>query len=475
MAKAPRYKKKNHKTLWYIAIIILVLLGVLCKRNNNDIELQDLLSKSSDIHSVNLNVKEIIAPQSKIKAYLVEDKTNPIISINFSFLNSGYVFDKKGKKGLAKLTSLLINEGTTELSSMELKDELELKAIRVRFDVDKDDFMGSLLTTKDNLFRAVELINNMLTKPRLGDEDIKRIKIQLQEGLKRQIENPYQELQLAFAEEIYKNHPYADNPLGKKEDIKHISANDMREFVKKYLRKDNVIVGIVGDITEFEAQKILDIMFNGLEAGNDLNEITVPKIDFDGRNRKIARNGGQNISMVALKSVKRNDKDFYPLFVANHILGGAGLTSKLSQQVREQEGLTYGIYSYLLINDNAPLMVMSFSATKDNYMKANESWRKIFNDFRNKGVNSKELQKAKDYLIGSYNLRFASIENISEILTAMQKYNLGLDFLQKRNEYIKKINIEEVNDVAKKYFDVNKIISAEIGEFQGEDECSETK
>ena len=120
-------------------------------------------------------------------------------------------------------------------------------------------------------------------------------------------------------------------------------------------------------------------------------------------------------------------------------------------------------------------MVMSFSATKENYMKANESWRKIFNDFRNKGVNSKELQKAKDYLIGSYNLRFASIENISEILTAMQKYNLGLDFLQKRNEYIKKINIEEVNDVAKKYFDVNKIISAEIGEFQGEDECSETK
>ena len=161
--------------------------------------------------------------------------------------------------------------------------------------------------------------------------------------------------------------------------------------------------------------------------------------------------------------------------MANHILGGAGLTSKLSQQVREQEGLTYGIYSYLLINDNAPLMVMSFSATKENYMKANESWRKIFNDFRNKGVNSKELQKAKDYLIGSYNLRFASIENISEILTAMQKYNLGLDFLQKRNEYIKKINIEEVNDVAKKYFDVNKIISAEIGEFQGEDECSETK
>ncbi len=462
MAKTPKYKKKNHRLLWCLAVLILVCIGW---QKTNKVELNDLLPKNAGIQSANLNVREIITSQSKIKAYLMEDNTNPIVSINFSFLNSGYAFDSDDKKGLARLTASLINEGITNVSSAKLKEELELKAIKIGFNVDKDDFTGSLLTTKKNLFRSAKIINEMLTKPRFDKDDVIRIKNQLREAIKRQKENPQQELQLAFTKELYGSHSYGDNPLGRANDIERIVIEDMRNFVSKHLRKDNLIVGIAGDVSEQEAQKILDIMFNGLAEKEDVGEIKPPKIDFDGRNKQIKRLGGQNINVIVMKGVKRNDKDFYPLFVANHILGGSGLSSKLSQKVREEEGLTYGIYSYLVINDNAPLIVMSFSATKENYIKANKSWREVLTKFADKGINSKELQKAKDYLIGSYNLRFAAIENIAEILTAMQKYNLGLDFLQKRNEYVEKVTLKEVNQAAKKYFDVNKIVSAEIGEF----------
>ena len=96
----------------------------------------------------------------------------------------------------------------------------------------------------------------------------------------------------------------------------------------------------------------------------------------------------------------------------------------------------------------------SYSATPDNFNKAREllldEWRKIAAN----GVSEEELQQAKDSLVSSFNLRFASVGRIASMLTAMQKYDLGLDFLEKRNDYIKAVTLQEVNAAAKKYFSV---------------------
>ncbi|MBR2033844.1 MAG: insulinase family protein, partial [Alphaproteobacteria bacterium] len=173
----------------------------------------------------------------------------------------------------------------------------------------------------------------------------------------------------------------------------------------------------------------------------------------------------QNIALLAMPSVGRNHADFYPLFVANHIFGGSGLGSKLSQEIREKRGLTYGIYSYMTLDDKSQLLMIGFAATKDNFNKANEILRNEISEFSKKGITHEELQKAKNYLIASYNLRFASIETIAQILTAMQKYNLGLDFLQKRNEYVRKVNLNDVNTVITKYFNSNNLVGVEVGKF----------
>ena len=78
------------------------------------------------------------------------------------------------------------------------------------------------------------------------------------------------------------------------------------------------------------------------------------------------------------------------------------------------------------------------------------------------GVNKKEFKAAKDYLLASYNLRFSSTLELSKMLNQMQKLNLGLDFLQKRNDYVKKVTLDEVNEAAKTYFN-NLPIEVVIG------------
>ena len=467
MARYSRYRKQNAKFKIFILGLVLILGIVIGFRWYEPKSVVQRVLDDSVLNTkpLSLPVKEIEAPKSKIKAYWFEDTSNPIVSVNFVFKNAGFASDDSKKQGIAKMVAALLTEGAGKFDAESLKEELEMRAIAVDFTVNKDDFEGNLLTTKDNISKAIYFLTLMLKEPRFENEDMQRIKLQMVEALERQKEHPVNELNLGFAQELYGQHPYSRNPLGKKHDIMNISAKDLREFVNNKFSKSNLIIGIVGDLSENEDRYLVDDVFGELPDRGKINFVRTANINFDGRLQKIERRVSQNIWLAGLPSVERKHEDFYPLFVANYIWGGAGLTSKLSQNIREENGLTYGIYSYMLLDDKAPLILVSFSATKDNFKKAKELWMQETAEFVENGITDKELQKAKNYLISSYNLRFASIENIAKILSAMQKYNLGLDFLQKRNEYISNITLKEVNDVIKKYFNPQKIVEAEIGNF----------
>ncbi len=461
------HKFKKNKSISVAKLICcMVVFGFLYFIYNsfygNKLNVADI---TSEVSGIKLDVKEISSPNNKIKAYLLEDVTNPIISISFMFKNGGYANDDTDKQGLALMVASLLGEGGGEFNSQQLKEELDIRAIRISFDINKDSFEGKLLTTKENLDDAVNFLRLMLTQPRFDAEDVERTKKIMLEALKRQKEHPVNELQLEFAKELYGDHPYARNPLGNAEHINKITKTDLLYFADNVFNKRDLLVGIAGDVDAKQAGKILDLVFGELPKSGNTNFVRDANIKFDGQSKHIDRKSAQNIWIAAQAGVGRNHHDFYPLFVANHILGGSGLNSKLSQEIREKNGLTYGIYSYLSLDDKAPLLVTSFSATKDNATKAESLWREQLKKIQKDGISKDDLKKAKKYLISSYNLRFASISTIADILTAMQKYNLGLDFLQKRNENIANIRFDEVNNAIQKYFDPEKVIKAEIGTF----------
>ena len=240
----------------------------------------------------------------------------------------------------------------------------------------------------------------------------------------------------------------------------------MHTFVKDRFAKDNLIIGIAGDITQDEAQRMIDRVFGSLPDKNNITFVRNAKTDFDGRNQNIEYPAGQNISTFAAAGLPRNDKNFYPLYVANYIFGGAGLNSRLSVAAREEKGLTYSIYSYLSLADKSPLIRGGFSSTADNYDEVRRILKEEMQRFADKGVSNKEVKDAKNYLMSSYNLRFASIGNLSDILMYMQRENLGIDFLQNRNKYVKNVSTKDVNAAAQKFFRPENFIFANIGNFK---------
>ena len=432
--------------------------------NVNDFHPQSLVENSVlKDRNFETAVKEVISPKYKLKAYLFEEKTNPIVSISFLFNNSGTAYDGNGERGIANMVASLLTDGAGNLDRLQLKEELDSRAISIGFSAGRDDLQGQLLTTKEQSGRAFEILADILSKPRFDRADINQVKAELLMLLKQQSERPEKILALEADKALFGSHPYGRNSLGTAEDIRAITRKRLQQYTASQVVRNNLIIGIAGDISEDEAGNMLDSVFGVLPEKANTADVLVAEVDFVSGDKNIEMPLPQSIAKLAAPGITRQDKDFYPLYVANYILGGAGLTSRLSLAAREDEALTYGVYTYMSTAEKAPMLLGGFSATPENFSRVKEivetQWRKMAEE----GVTQEEFDNAKDYLLASYNLRFASVSDIAEILTAMQKEKLGIDFLLKRNEYIRNIKLHEVNNAARKYFDNKTLRFITIG------------
>ena len=395
--------------------------------------------------------EEIITPAG-IKVWFMEDNTNQIISISFMFKRAGRAYDAEGKNGTAVVASELLKLGAGDYSRADFQEKMELNGINLDFTAGLENLSGQVVTPAQNLHTAAELLRASLLNPHFADSDLKLTQNALLGALKLQPEKAENVLNLAFSEELFGSHPYAVNPLGKEADIKSLTVADLKQYTARNFAKDNLIIGIAGDISAEKAKQITDFIFGALPQKSQNEELPAPEMNLEPRTSSIERDAAQISSNFAIRGTSRLDADFYPLYIANYIFGGSGLTSRLSISAREKEGLTYGIYTYLSPEEKAPLLLGQFSSTPENYEQMRKIMLKEWKRFAQKGATVAELESARNYLLASYNLRFAAIDGISDMLVSMQYYNLGRDFLQKRNDYIRAVTLDAVNAAAAKYF-----------------------
>ena len=466
MSHRPLYAKRHHRRwLWLLFAVLVIFWGwryYFVFNPQKIIENSEFKNKSFASEVV-----EITAPKSGIKAYWMQEKSNPIVSMSFVFANSGSVRDVK--RGTANFVAAMLTEGNEQLSSQSFKEKLEEYAIGISFSADKDDFSGSMVTLKENLPLAKDLLHKALVAPRMDETDFVRIKNQILQSLEYLREKPQHRLRELTNKEIFGDHAYAYEPLGQTNDIKTISVEGLRAFIKGNLTRDRIYAGIAGDISREEAEKLIDEVFADLpEKGND-KEVIIPEIDFSAREvDTVDEKLPQVLTAIVAPSVERLDRDFYPLYIANYVFGGAGLNSRVNQAAREKEGLTYGAHTGMSLLYWAPHLVGGFSTTPQNFERMSKIFADEWQKMGTEGISKEELTAAKNYLINSYNLRFADIGTLSAILVSMQKENLGIDFLQKRNFYVEQVTLERVNRAAKKYFSPEKLIFINMGNIKAE-------
>jgi len=412
-----------------------------------------------------IEVQRVTSPGG-LEAWLVEDHTNPIISVQFAF-RGGAGLDPKGKEGLANLAASTMDEGAGELDSQAFQQTLEDKAIRLRFDTGLDTFGGRLQTLVKHRDEAFRLLQLALTRPRFDAEPLERIRMQILVGLKRDEENPRSLAGKALREALFDGHPYGRPVDGTPASVKAVGAEDLRAFVKRRMARDNLVVGVVGDITPEQLAGLLDRTFGDLPekaAPWKLNE-RVPLTD--GRTIVVDKNVPQSAILFADRGLKREDPDFYSAYVMNYVLGGGGFTSRLYGEVREKRGLAYSVYTGLSPRDAAAITMGGAGTANARVGETLKVVRHEWARMAEAGVTEKELADAKTYLTGAFPLRFSASGRIARILVGMQLDELGIDYLDKRNGFITAVTRADIARVAKKLLDPKRLVTVVVGRPEG--------
>jgi len=409
-----------------------------------------------------ITVQEVKSPGG-LTAYLAEDHTTPVIAITFGF-KGGSALDPASKLGLSGMAVSTLDEGAGDLDSFSFQTELQDRAITLRFGDEADMIRGNLVTTSPNAARAYELMHMALTKPRFDAEPVERIRRQIQVGIAARQENPGRIARKTLMETVFANHPYARESDGTPESVAAITVEDLRAWVKSRFARDRLVIAAAGDITPADLGRAMDKLFG------DLPQTTGLKVDLPaavapskGQTIRVEKNLPQSVVYLAQRGIMRADPDWYIASVNDYIFGSGSFAARLMNEVREKRGLAYSVSTSLAPYDAGALMFGSVGTRADQADTSiaiiRDEWKKM----RDAGPTQKELDDAKQYLTGAWPLRFTSTGSIADILLAVQRDNLGLDYIDKRNSLIEAVTLEDAKRVAKKLYDPDALTVVIVG------------
>ena len=407
-----------------------------------------------------VDIERVVSPKG-IEAWLVSEHTVPVIAVSFAF-EGGSAQDPKGKAGVATLLSGLLDEGAGSLDSRAFQSALDDYSIGLSFDASRDTFSGSLQTLTEHRDEAVRLTRLALTEPRFDAEPVERIRSQILTGIKASERDPGEIASRAMMEAIFGGHPYAAPSEGTVESVTAITADDLRLWHDKILARDNLKVAVVGDIDAATLGPMLDAIFSDLPVkANRIGVSDVAPREAEAIDVPMAI--PQAIIQVAGNGLKRDDPDYITASVASYILGGGSFSSRLYDEIREKRGLAYSVWLGLIPLDHAGLWFVSTSTRADQADTVVALIESEIKRFAEEGPTEQELADAKAYLIGSYPLRFDSSSDIADQLLAIQMENLGIDYVDKRNDLIAAVTIDDIRRVSKRLFAGDDRVVVRVG------------
>jgi zinc protease len=393
-------------------------------------------------------IERVVSPGG-IEAWLVQDSSVPLISLEFA-MRGGANQDPAAKPGVGYMAAGLLDEGAGELSSADFQRRLEQNAIELRFRSQRDHFYGSLRTLRERKDEAFELLRLSLTAPRFDAEPLERVRAQMMTSLMRETTSPNDIASHLWWRTAFPGHPYGRPLNGTLESVPTITADDLRDYVRRVLTRQYLTIAVVGDIDPATLGKMLDTVFGGLPAKSDLVAVEPARMEGIGRSVFVDLDVPQAVLNFGGVGIARRDPDFIPAYIVNHILGGGSFSSRLYKQIREERGLAYSVYSYLLPLDHAALIMGATATRSDRVNETADIIRSQIRKMADEGPTAEELDKAKSYLKGSYALNFDTSAKIAAQLVQIQLDDLGIDYINRRNGLIEAVTLSDVKRVAKR-------------------------
>ncbi len=398
------------------------------------------------------------------RVYFVEAHEIPMVQLSIAF-DAGSARDPVDRPGLAHLTSLMLDEGAGELSGDAIAQRLESVGAVFGSDNARDMSVVELRSLSDAamLDVAVAVLADILARPTFPADALAREKDRALVRLAQREQSPQETAQTEFYATLFGTHPYATPPEGEEAGIKALTRDELREFHKRYFTGANAVIAIVGDLTISEARAIAAKIIGGLPAGKPAPPLASVQALERARQKDVRFNSAQSHILLGQPGVARGDPDYFPLYVGNHVLGGSGLVSRLSNEIREQRGLAYSVYSYFVPMRELGPYVIGLQTRNDQTGVALDVVRNTVERFVAEGPTADELQAAKQNITGAFPLNLDSNKKIAGNVLNIAFYGLPLDYLNTFTDNVERVTLEQVRDAFKRRVDPKRLVRVIVG------------
>lgn len=397
------------------------------------------------------------------RVYYVPAPELPMVDLRVVF-NAGSARDG-GQPGLAALTSGLLDQGAGGANADRIAEKFDSVGASVSTGSKRDMAWVDVRTlTNPPLFEtAMTTLTDVLTKPDFNRDDLERERQRMLVALQFKKQKPGSVADEAFYKAVYPDHPYGTPPDGTKESVTAISRDDIKAFYKQYFVAKNAVVGIVGAVDRAEAEKLVERLTSKLPAGEAAKPL--PPVPALKKPAEIVMPfpSSQVHVVMGQPGMSRTDPDYFALYVGNYILGGGGLVSLLSNEIREERGLSYSVYSYFLPMAQKGPFELGFQTKAVQADEAVSVSRATLERFLEEGPTREELIAAKKHITGGYPLRIDSNSKILEYLGVIGFYKLPLDYLERFNARIEAVTREQVRDAFQRHINADRFVTVRVG------------
>lgn len=402
---------------------------------------------------------------------VLENRATPTISLRGS-LRAGSYFEPRDQPGLARLTADMLERGTLRRTKLQLANDLESVGAELEFSADPFNVEIAGRALAKDLSLLLGTLAEELREPAFPAEELEKLKQQAIAAVQEQQANTRLRAYEKFSQLTYDPanpfYVHAGDELVKS--LNSIRVEDVRRFYDERYGGRSLILSIVGDVRTAEVEKLFAEAF-GEFTGPESVEIEVDDPTTPQAERReivlLKEKANVDVLLGTAAPLRRDAKDYYAATLANGALGESTLSSRLGLQVRDLEGLTYGIGSRF----RAPSLAagpwyIAVSVNPSNVEKAIGSALNVLRDYVTNGMTADELADEKSSAIGSFKVSLSTNAGLAEALWNAEFFGLGLDYLDRFPELIGAVTLEEANAAIRKYFRPDQLTVVIAGDYQ---------
>ena len=410
------------------------------------------------VHPVEAQNTAMLSPDrltlsNGLQVIMLRQSQLPLVALRLVF-RTGSTEDPAGKEGLTAITASLLKKGAGERDAAEFVDAIDFHGGSINVDYSHDGvFLSASFLSRDvNL--ALMLLGDMVKRPHFSPEEVNRQRTQLLGAIDRTRERAGYLTNKFYRRLMYGSHPYSRQKLGTERGLNAVVAEDIRSYHQSHFVPGNAFLVVVGDLETDKLIREIDLQLGDWQ-DTDIIENPLPPVHFpDTRKILLVNKSDMNQAHVRVGSpgIKRNDPSYISIQIANTIFGGGGFTSRLVDEIRVNQGLTYDIASHFS-STVAPgtFTISSFTKTESTGALITAILAEL-DRLQLAGVTVDEVASSKQYLAGTFPLSLEGPNALAAQFAGMELFRVTEDYLRSYRRTLANTSPSDVQEAVQRSF-----------------------